>query len=68
MLLLAHAQFHYRDAAEVTIAIADSRITSRYLNYRYYRSALAMIILVSFSDLNPNERVWRLSSTFLDLI
>jgi len=28
--LLAHAQFHYCDAAEVTIAIADSRITSRY--------------------------------------
>ena len=26
MLLLAHAQFHYRDAAEDTITIADSRI------------------------------------------
>jgi len=39
MLLLVHVQFHYRDAAEVTITIANS-IISRYLNYRYYRSAL----------------------------
>ena len=40
VLLLAHVQFHYHDAAEVAIAIADSRIISRYLNYQYYRSAL----------------------------
>ena len=39
VLLLVHAQFHYHNAAEVTIATADGRITSRYLNYRYYRSA-----------------------------
>ena len=32
VLLLAHVQFHYCDAAEVTIAIVDStcRIMSRY--------------------------------------
>jgi len=29
MLLLAHVQFHYHDAAEVTIVIANGRITSQ---------------------------------------
>ena len=43
VLLLVHVQFHYRDAVEVTIAIANSRIISRYLNYRYYRSTLHYI-------------------------
>jgi len=43
VLLLAHAQFHFRNGVKVTIAIADSRIISQYLNYRYYRSALGFL-------------------------
>ena len=43
VLLLAHAQFHFHNGVEVTIAIADSGITSRYFNYQYYRSALEFL-------------------------
>ena len=44
VLLFAHAQFHYRNTAEVTITIADSRIISRYWNNRYYHLALVIAL------------------------
>ena len=59
MLLLAHAQFHYRDAAEVIIAIASSGIiiTIFELSILSLSPRCGYIVFLSFTWISLENRL-----------